>query len=72
MQERLPGLSTIRGMVKLKVPAPGGHRGGVKVDPTILPAPNDQFDGMFHTLASNFISLETKQRVMQRAISTCP
>ena len=27
---------------------------------------------MFRTLASNFVSLETKQRVMQRAVSTCP
>ena len=27
---------------------------------------------MFHTLASNFVSLETKQRVMQRAVSNCP
>ena len=27
---------------------------------------------MFHTLVSNSVSLETKQRVMQRAISNCP
>ena len=72
VQERVPGLSTIRGRVKLKAPASGGHRGGAKVDPTLPLTPNNQFDKMFHTLVSNSMSLKTKQRVMQRAISTCP
>ena len=61
-----------QGRVKLKAPTSGGHKGGAKVDPTVPPSPNTQFDDMFHTLVSNAVSLETKQRVMQRAISNCP
>ena len=59
-------------MVKLKAPTSWGYRGGAKVDPTVPPSPSSQFDKMFHTLVSNSVSLETKQRVMQRAISSCP
>ena len=71
-QESFPGSSTIGGGLKLKTPTPGYHRGGLKLDPTVPLTPNDQFNKMFRTLASNFVSLETKQRVMQRAVSTCP
>ena len=72
MQERLPSSQTVRGRVKLKAPTSGGHRGGAKVDPTVPSSPNTQFDDMFCTLVSNAVSLETKQRVMQRAVSNCP
>ena len=71
MQERLPSSQTVREGLKLKAPTSGGHRGGAKVDPTVPSSPNSQFDDMFHTLPSNAISLETKQRVIQRAISNC-
>ena len=65
-------MSTGRTGVKLKAPAPGDHRGKVKVDPTILIPPMLQYDELLSTLASNAVSIETKQRVMQRAVSTCP
>ena len=58
--------------VKLKVPAPGGHRRAAKVDPTIPISSILQYDELLSTLASNTISMETKQRVMERAVSTCP
>ena len=31
-----------------------------------------QFDEILKTLVNNTVSLETKQRVMQRAVSSCP
>ena len=71
-QERFPSPLAVRGGVKLKAPTSEGHKGGAKVDPTVPSSPNTQFDDFFHTLASNAVSLETKQRVMQRAISNCP
>ena len=63
-----PNSQTVKGKVKLKAPTSGGHKGGAKVDPTVPPSPSSQFDEMFHTLASNSVSLETKQR----AICNCP
>ena len=68
-----PSSSSGRMGVKLKAPAPGGHRGGgAKVDPTILISSTSQYDELLSTLASNAISMETKQRVMERAVSMCP
>ena len=58
--------------VKLKTPTPGGCRGAAKVDPTIPISPMSQYDELLSTLASNTISMETKQKVMERAVSTCP
>ena len=49
-----------------------GLQGGAKVDPTIPISPMLQYDELLSTLASNAISMETKQRVMERAVSTCP
>ena len=49
-----------------------GLQGGVKVDPTIPISPTLQYDELLSMLASNAISMETKQRVMKRAVSTCP
>ena len=72
MQEIFPGSKTIWVRVKLKVPASGSHRGGVKVDPTVPSTASNQFNEMFHTLVSNSMSLKMKKRVMQRAISNCP
>ena len=72
MQEGFPSSQTVWGRVTLKAPTSGDHRGRAKVDPTVPPSPSSQFDKMFCTLVSNSLSLETKQRVMQRAISNCP
>ena len=44
----------------------------MKVDPTIPISPTLQYDELLSTLASNTVSMETKQRVMKRAVSTCP
>ena len=49
-----------------------GLLGGVKVDPTVPISPTLQYDELLSTLASNAISMETKQSVMKRAVSTCP
>ena len=65
-------MSSGRTGVKLKAPASGGHRGGAKVNPTIPISPTSQYDELLSTLASNTVSMETKQRVMKRAVSTCP
>ena len=65
-------MSSGRTGVKLKAPASGGCRGGAKVDPTIPISPTSQYDKLLSTLASNAVSIETKQRVMKRAVSTCP
>ena len=64
VQKGSPSLSTSRTGVKLK--------GGVKVAPTIPISPTLQYDELLITLASNTVSMETKQRVMKRAVSTCP
>ena len=44
----------------------------MKVDPTIPISPVSQYDKFLSTLASNAVSMETKQRVMKRAVSTWP
>ena len=44
----------------------------MKVDPTVPISPMSQYDKLLSTLASNAVSMETKQRVMKRAVSTCP
>ena len=49
-----------------------GSQGGAKVDPTVPISPTSQYDELLSTLASNAVSMETKQRVMKRAVSTCP
>ena len=67
-----PSSSSGRTGVKLKAPAPGGCRGGAKVDPTIPISPTSQYNKLLSTLASNTVSMETKQRVMKKAVSTCP
>ena len=67
-----PSSSSGRTGVKIKAPAPGGHRGGVKVDPAVPISPMLQYDELLSTLASNAVSMETKQRVMKKAVSTCP
>ena len=71
-EEGSPSSSSGRTGVKLKAPASGGHRGTAKVDPTIPISPTSQYDELLSILASNAISMETKQRVMKRAVSTCP
>ena len=44
----------------------------MKFDPTIPISPMLQYDELLSMLASNAISMETKQRVMKMAVSTCP
>ena len=59
-----------RGGVKLGAPTSGGLRVGVtKKDPLV---PDSQFDVILKALVNNAISLETKQCIMQRALSGCP
>ena len=72
VQKVSPSSSTSRTGVKLKAPAPGGHRGGAKVDPTIPISPTLEYDELLSMLASNAISMETKEKVMKRAVSICP
>ena len=67
-----PSSSSGRTGVKLKASAPGGQQGGAKVDPTVPISPMSQYDKLLSTLASNAVSMETKQRIMKRAVSTCP
>ena len=45
---------------------------GAKVDPLATSIPVDRFEDMIHTLSSNALSSEMKQKVMQRAVSQCP
>ena len=49
-----------------------GLQGGAKVDPTIPISPTSQYDELLSTQASNAVSMETEQRIMKRAVSTCP
>ena len=62
----------IKGRVKLKAPTSKGHREGAKVDPLSSQIPTSQFEDIIHTLSSNAVSSETKQRVIQRAVSQSP
>ena len=65
-------MSEIGGRVKLRAPASGGHRVGTKVDLIVPSSLNTQFDEIMKTLVNNAVSLETKQHIMQRAVSGCP
>ena len=61
-----------KGRVKLKAPASKGHGEVAKVDPLLSLIPISRFEDMTHTLSSNAVSFETKQCIMQRAVSQCP
>ena len=60
--------------VKLKTPASQGHgrRGGVKVGPHSPPFPAAKFEEILETLTNHAVSLETKQRILNRAVLQCP
>ena len=60
--------------VKLKTPASQGHgrRGRVKVGPYLPSYPEDKFEEILETLTNHAVSLETKQRILNRAVSQCP
>ena len=60
--------------VKLKTPASQGHgrRGGVKVGPHSPPFQAAKFEEILKTLTNHVVSFETKQRVLNRAVSQCP
>ena len=59
--------------VKLKTPVSQGHghRGGVKVDPKQNFSSAAKFEDMLRTLTNNAVSSETKQCVLNRAVSEC-
>ena len=71
VQEGSDGSSEIGGRVKLRAPASGGHRVGAKVDPIVPSSLNTWFDEIMKTLVNNAVSLEMKQQIMQRAVSSC-
>ena len=60
--------------VKLKTPASQGHgrRGGVKVGPHSPSSTAAKFEEILETLTNHAVSIETKQRVLNRAVSQCP
>ena len=60
--------------VKLKTPASQGHgcRGGVKVGPHLPSFTAAKFEEILKTLMNHAVSFETKQRVLNRAVSQCP
>ena len=45
---------------------------GVKVDPLSSSIPAAKFEEIFQTLTNHGVSFETKQRVLNRAVSQCP
>ena len=47
-------------------------QGGVKVDPLSSSIPAAKFEEIFQTLTNHAVSFETKQRVLNRAVSQCP
>ena len=49
-----------------------GHRGGVKSDPLLSSVLAAEFEEIFQTLTNHAVSFETKQRVLNRAVSQCP
>ena len=63
---------TIKRGVKLKAPASKGQGEGAKDDPLSSVIPISRFEDMTQTLLSNTVSFETKQCIMQRAVSQCP
>ena len=46
--------------------------GGVKVDLLSSSVPAAKFEEIFQTLTNHVVSFETKQRVLNRAVSQCP
>ena len=60
--------------VKLKTPVSHGHghRGGVKVYPSQQFYSAAKFEDILRTLTNNAVSSETKQHVLNRAVSQCP
>ena len=46
--------------------------GGVKVGPHSPPFPAAKFEEILETLTNHVVSLETKQHVLNRAVSQCP
>ena len=44
----------------------------MEVDPTVPIPPTLQYNELLSTLASSAVSMETRQMVMKRAVSTCP
>ena len=58
--------------VKIKAHNSKGQGKGAMIDPMATSIPIDRFEDMIHTLSSNAVSSETKQKVMQRAVSQCP
>ena len=70
VQRRPVDRQEVGGGVKLGAPTSGGLRvGATKNDPLV---PNSQFDNILKALVNNAISLETKQCIMQRAVSGGP
>ena len=65
---------TTESWVKLKTPASQGHgcRGGVKVGPRSPSYTAAKFEEILETLMNHAVSFETKQRVLNRAVSQCP
>ena len=72
VQEGSDGSAEIRGRVKLRAPASGGHRVGVQVDPIVPSSLDTWFDEIMKTLVNNAVSLEMKQQIMQKAVSSFP
>ena len=73
-QEGIPSsAATIPQWVKLKTPVSQGHgcRGRVKVDPTPPSILAAKFEDILQTLTNNAVSSETKQRILNRAVSQC-
>ena len=46
--------------------------GGVKVDPLTSSIPTAKFEDMLQTLTNHAMSFETKQHILNRAVSQCP
>ena len=66
--------ATTTGQVKLITPVSWGHghSGGVKVDPSQIFSSVARFEDMLRTLTNNAVSSETKQCILNRAVSQCP
>ena len=65
---------TTENRVKLKTAASQGHgrRGGVKVGPYLPSSTAAKFEEILETLMNHAVSFETKQHVLNRAVSQCP
>ena len=74
-QKRVPSSSrATQEWVKLKTPVSQGHgyRGAGKVDPQSTSIPAAKFEEILQTLTNNAVSFETKQRILNKAVSRCP